>query len=133
MVPKYLSAFLILLSFSCGQQKGNKNIDMAKAGTTDSLLINWHADSLGCMGYRQKYISTIFTKYTLATKSPDEIKKILGTPSEEYVNENYHGLRYYCDNTCNGNAMPLESDKCWFEILINNKGETETGYSEVCQ
>lgn len=133
MAFKPLLAFLILFSFGCREHEGNKNIEIATENTTDSLLINWRADSLGCIGYRKKSIGTIFEKYTLVSKDVDEIKRLLGKANEEYLNENYHGLLYYCDNTCINNALPAESDKCWFEIRFNNNGENKTSYNEVCQ
>jgi len=130
---KSFIVFFIFLSFSCQEHKDNKSNDLIIANTTDSLLINWRADSLGCMGYRKKSIGNIFKKYTLVSKGVDEMKRLLGKANEEYVNENYHVFRYYCDNACINNALPAESDKCWFEIRLNNKGENETSYNEVCQ
>lgn len=126
---------LIVTACSLSENKSNK-VDNAlkEPGIEDSLILNWQADSLGCRSFRSgKTIKEIFDKYELKRKSINEMKYFLGKANEEYTTERYYGLRYYAGNSCINGKLPSESDKCWYEVLVDKDKKEESGYAKACQ
>lgn len=91
---------------------------------SDTCLIRWREDSLGCKGYREACLSEIFSLLP-RFKNLTEIRETLGRPNEEAPSsdpaDSIWNFRYYYEVRCENDS--IITDGCLLNVIINDGQE----------
>ena len=130
------SVLLLAMLFiqSCDLGTSNSNRDSIDTSTKkneivkpveqygDTLIIQWHEDSLGCKKLRSyEKASLIIANYSLKSKSLKDIINLLGDPNKK-IEYNKTGtiIRYYYNTCCQEGKLNFECDYSWLDFIFSD-------------
>jgi len=121
----------IVLLQNCGNGR-TSNAD--KRSHTDTLLVQWKNDSLGCSGFRTaEKAKSLYKQYDLKLKTSGEIIKLLGKPNKIIGNGTQLSLAYYFDTKCSEGKVIDSIEHCTASFFYINRAKKDCSLSTSCQ